>query len=863
MTSAQLSTSNWQPDKTLSDRLAPKVVPSTSNVGPAVAPKPLPRPVDGGFNPRGVPPNDNCGSATPVGQGVFPYDNLGATNDGPTPTCVPPFNGDVWFLYTPSATGTATLTTCSASRTHDTVMAVYNAPCLGAQIACNDDGPPFCANPPAGFSGSTIILPVTAGNSYLVQIASYGAAGVQGGSDLTITLAAGPCLSPPAGGFAEGEPCGSDTNGGCNSAGFTPISAGQTVLGNAWALGGTRDTDWYQITLASPGTLTWHGAGRMPFRLFILNGVCPPVVIATVGGAPCTEVTVSAALAAGTYNLFAGPDVFDGVPCGSGANDYWAQVTFVAGPGCTGGPPNNCCENATPVGAGTFPFDNTGATTDGFLSCGAAGSDVWYDFLAPTTDTYLVSTCNQTGLDTVLAVFDSCGGTQLVCLDDFCGFQTQISFSATAGTHYRVAVAGFAGLQGSGTVTISAQVPCAFTPNPNGTPEGEACGLDINGGCNSVPPIYTDVTCNGTWTGTAWASGGTRDTDWYRLNLTQTTTVSASVDSAFGGVLLIVGGIDTCAPVVLANDTTACGHPGTVSMSLDAGTYVIFVATASFDGTPCGTDNGYNLSIVLNRPCIPPCPCDWSHDGIVNSQDFFDFLTDFFAGHGDFNHDGVNNSQDFFDFLNCFFNQPPSCRGGCRPAQVTVAGINPLPTDLRNAMLASPVTLEFVATLQSQGESLVLSEGQEALYNGMPPQANGARFAFVPVVNSNNVATGVYSFTINQAGIAGADVIRLITGAQSSVRFEVHPSLQNYVQMDVNAEGCITDASGVCAVNCDSDPYWDCVAARVVELGAAATESGITQACVENCIAGGVSNPLCLACLIAAAAALIGIWWSC
>src|SRR5262245_58260393 len=81
-------------------------------------------------------------------------------------------------------------------------------------------------------------------------------------------------------------------------------------------------------------------------------------------------------------------------------------------------PPNNDCANATPIGEGSFPFDSSGATTDGTASCGFnTGGDIWYLYTPSFTGAANLNTCGS-AFDTVVSTHAACGSGSSLCNDD-------------------------------------------------------------------------------------------------------------------------------------------------------------------------------------------------------------------------------------------------------------------------------------------------------------------------------------------------------------------------------------------------------------------------------------------------------------
>ena len=169
--------------------------------------------------------------------------------------------------------------------------------------------------------------------------------------------------------------------------------------------------------------------------------------------APATKQTQPSPLAA-TASSQGSQQLTQGGSSGSvGHQTGWGGTMAVGGG-------DDCGSADVIVGTGTFAFDCSAATTTFVpaFTCGLGGTDVWFSWVAPTTNVYTFKTCCGTTGDSVLEVFagSGCGGALLVCLDDFCGLQTEVTFAATAGANYMLRIGGYNGANlGAGTFSLS------------------------------------------------------------------------------------------------------------------------------------------------------------------------------------------------------------------------------------------------------------------------------------------------------------------------------------------------------------------------------------------------------------------------
>ncbi|MFO0857304.1 MAG: hypothetical protein U0640_08125 [Phycisphaerales bacterium] len=343
------------------------------------------------------PANDNCAGRTAAVVGSNAWNNVSATTEGPSGSCN--FGGnpdglDVWFDYTAGAESFISVDTFG-SAVGDTSMQIFDT-CGGTELACNDDAG-------GGLQSQICNFPVVTGTHYIIRVASWGAAPVGGDGVLNITASSGPTpFTPPAEAQDEpgtcDDPAAADLNGGCNVTpnAFTTLNVCDSFKGTGAAAlpssPGFRDTDWYEFVITTDDTYTFTGQTQFLAFTAILDGNCPPAIMATAFPDPAcsgtADFSMSMFLTAGTYRYFMAPQFGAGNTCGTN-DQYWFKLE--GSTPCTTGP---VCNDIDFNNDGSF-FDPQ--DIDAFLSVYSEGPCI------PDT-----ATCDDIDFNNDTSIFDPC-----------------------------------------------------------------------------------------------------------------------------------------------------------------------------------------------------------------------------------------------------------------------------------------------------------------------------------------------------------------------------------------------------------------------------------------------------------------------
>lgn len=417
-----------------------------------------------------APANNSCANAFILLAGINPsppngstnvyYTNVGATNSSTalfTTACAATFDDDVWFYYAAVRTGPVTFNTCASSWSfaggtmQNHVLAVYPAGTCASgatAIACSQTvgggilGGCSITVPGVGSffdDGASVTFDASAGETYLLRV--------------------GTSLSTGAGTFRveviEPAAAGNDACSGASALGEGAHSgltfAGSTVQTDAFGCGawsaGYSDL-WYLFTTGADAAEVTVSAVGAADLVSVYSGSCTYLPPFFGGPTPvaCGGTTVAFdAAPATTYKIRVGVLQQAVLP----------GLLFDLSIACHPHPPNDGCAAATAIpfatGATSVFGTNVGASDDaGFSACNPFNSGVFYDYLAPSSGQYRIHTNTPLGqtagtlLDTLVAVYSSCGGAALACDDDSgVGNLSSLTVELVQGQHYQILVADY------------------------------------------------------------------------------------------------------------------------------------------------------------------------------------------------------------------------------------------------------------------------------------------------------------------------------------------------------------------------------------------------------------------------------------
>jgi hypothetical protein len=215
---------------------------------------------------------------------------------------------------------------------------------------------------------------------------------------------------------------------------------------------------WFKWTAPTSGTVTMDTFGSAfdtVLAVYTGSSVSTLTAIASNDDSGGIQSKVAFAATAGTVYRIAVDGWSGGLPQSGAVKLNWT--------GPPAGPANDAFSAAQALTgtSGTLTTSSNGATKEAGEPAHAGktgGRSIWFTFTSPTGRTVTLDTFGSS-FDTVLAVYNGTsvsGLTAVASNDDSGGIQSKVSFSAVAGTVYRVAVDGWSGgAAQSGTVKLN------------------------------------------------------------------------------------------------------------------------------------------------------------------------------------------------------------------------------------------------------------------------------------------------------------------------------------------------------------------------------------------------------------------------
>jgi hypothetical protein len=385
-----------------------------------------------------VPPaNDNFANRQDLGSTLTPSasgSNVDATKEPGEPNHQNDFGGaSIWFGWTPPATGLYRLTSCTSD--FHNLFSIYSGSTLSA---LGNEFPGIGPNCSSAYNPAFYGLSGTKGHE--LKIAIDGERGFSGPAEGSISFS----YAPTDDIFAASTNLGNSTTasatqyiGGYSKEPGEPDHAGNSGGHSAWYSWTAPNSGRYLVDLCGSDFDTLLGI----YTGAAVDSLTPVTSNDDACGSPFDRSRLAFTPTAGTtYRIavdgatrpFANPAI--------GTLDL--KITRVLADAFADAQDLGNGTSVTATGTNLGASKESGEPNHGG---NVGGASIWYGWTAPQTDTVTIDTCGS-AINTLLGVYTGSAVNNLTAVadnDDVCGIGSAVTFAASAGTTYWIAVDGF------------------------------------------------------------------------------------------------------------------------------------------------------------------------------------------------------------------------------------------------------------------------------------------------------------------------------------------------------------------------------------------------------------------------------------